>query len=223
MTVSNEQISAKVAEMAEVKKQKAILDLRYKELEAFFLKLGGESLRDSKRRTVNFEDNNGHDVIYTEAKSVKILSPAILKKLMGEAFGDYIKETIEPKYAFNSKELERTFASVYAVDTSDPERKLTVEEFFAQLPCDESAKVALRKKLKGAKFETDSKNLMAIGGFSEDDAADYAYLFAESLEWERFMNIVNVVGECSEFSDIKDIIKAINSAISVSDTTKITV
>lgn len=65
MTVSKEIIAAKVEEMAKVSKEKAALDIRYKELEAFFLKLGGDKLRDSKRRTCSFEDNDGHDVTYT--------------------------------------------------------------------------------------------------------------------------------------------------------------
>ena len=113
MTVSKEIIAAKVEEMAKVSKEKAALDIRYKELEAFFLKLGGDKLRDSKRRTCSFEDNDGHDVTYTEAKTVKIISPAVLKRLMGDAFGDFVKETVDPKYTFKSKELEHTFVSVY--------------------------------------------------------------------------------------------------------------
>lgn len=112
MTVSKEIIAAKVEEMAKVSKEKAALDIRYKELEAFFLKLGGDKLRDSKRRTCSFEDNDGHDVTYTEAKTVKIISPAVLKRLMGDAFGDFVKETVDPKYTFKSKELEHTFVSV---------------------------------------------------------------------------------------------------------------
>lgn len=220
MNVTQEQIAAKVAEMAELCKQKAIIDLKYKELEAFFLKLGGEKLRDSKRRTCTFDDNDGHDVTYTEAKTVKIISPAVLKRLMGDAFGDYIKESLEPKYTFKSKELERTFASVYAADITVPERKLTVDEFFEQLPCDDSAKSALQKKLKGANFLTDCKNLIAIGGFSEEDAADYAYLFAESLEWQRFITVLETM---ENGRSVEEVIKSINSAISVSDTTKITV
>lgn len=220
MNVTQEQIAAKVAEMAELSKEKATLDLRYKELEAFFLKLGGEKLRDSKRRTCTFDDNDGHDVTYTEAKTVKIISPAVLKRLMGDAFGDYIKESLEPKYTFKSKELERTFASVYAADITVPERKLTVDEFFEQLPCDDSAKSALQKKLKGANFLTDCKNLIAIGGFSEEDAADYAYLFAESLEWQRFITVLETM---ENGRSVEEVIKSINSAISVSDTTKISV
>lgn len=220
MTVSKEIIAAKVEEMAKVSKEKAALDIRYKELEAFFLKLGGDKLRDSKRRTCSFEDNDGHDVTYTEAKTVKIISPAVLKRLMGDAFGDFVKETVEPKYTFKSKELERTFVSVYSADIAVPEHKLTVDEFFEQLPCDDSAKSALCKKLKGANFLTDCKNLVSIGGFSEEDAADYAYLFSECLEWQRFMTVLETI---ENGRSVEEVIKSINSAISVSDTTKITV
>lgn len=128
MTVSKEIIAAKVEEMAKVSKEKAALDIRYKELEAFFLKLGGDKLRDSKRRTCSFEDNDGHDVTYTEAKTVKIISPAVLKRLMGDAFGDFVKETVDPKYTFKSKELEHTFVSVYSADIAVPEHKLNDEQ-----------------------------------------------------------------------------------------------
>ena len=61
-------------------KEKAELELKFKELEAFFLKLGSDKLRDSKRRTCSFEDDDGHDVTYTEARTVKIISPAVLKR-----------------------------------------------------------------------------------------------------------------------------------------------
>ena len=220
MNVTQEQVAAKVAEMAELSKQKAIIDLKYKELEAFFLKLGYEKLQNTKRKSYSFEDDAGHDVTYTEAKSVKIISPAILHKLMGDAFSDFVKETIEPKYTFKSKELERTFASVYSADIAVPERKLTVDVFYDQLPCDDSAKSALRKKLKGANFLTDCKNLVSIGGFSDEDAADYAYLFSECLEWQRFMTVLDTI---ESKHTVEEVIRAINSAISVSDTTKITV
>lgn len=116
------------------------------------MKLGGEKLRDSKRKTCTFDDNDGHDVTYIEARTVKIISPAVLKRLMGDAFGDYIKESLEPKYTFKSKELERTFASVYSADIAVPERKLTVDEFYDQLPCDDSAKSALRKSSRVPTF-----------------------------------------------------------------------
>ena len=70
MTVTNEIIAAKVAEIAKLTKEKAELELKFKELEAFFLKLGSDKLRDSKRRTCSFEDDDGHDVTYTEARTV---------------------------------------------------------------------------------------------------------------------------------------------------------
>lgn len=103
MTVTNEIIAAKVAEIAKLTKEKAELELKFKELEAFFLKLGSDKLRDSKRRTCSFEDDDGHDVTYTEARTVKIISPAVLKRLMGDAFGDFVKETVEPNVRVISK------------------------------------------------------------------------------------------------------------------------
>ena len=96
--------------------------------------------------------------------------------------------------------------------------EVTPEEFIEQLPCDDKAKAALAKKLKGAKFETDRDNLMKIGGFTEADASDYAYLFAEAKVWQTFRNLV----EMSGISEDK-LLKAINLGVAVDSSTKIAV
>ncbi len=223
MTVTAQEISSKIAQIKDIVRQKEELNAKYKELEAFFLRLGSDKLQNSKRKTQIFEDDYGRTVAYTEAKSVKIISPAVLHQLLGDAYDDFVKEENETKYTFKNKELERVFGGVYSAVPDVPANRLTLDEFFEQLPCDAVAKQALRKKLKGASFATDTKSLISIGGFDEDDAADYAYLFAESLIWDRFMTVAKIVGSVTEMSDTKDIIRAINSAIAVSDTTKITV
>ena len=139
---------------------------------------------------------------------------------MGDAFGDFVKETVDPKYTFKSKELEHTFVSVYSADIAVPEHKLTVDEFFEQLPCDDSAKSALRKKLKGANFLTDCKNLRFDWWFFRGRCRRLCVSFFKCLEWQRFMTVLDTI---ESKHTVEEVIKAINSAISVSDTTKITV
>lgn len=219
MTVSKEIIAAKVEEMAKVSKEKAALDIRYKELEAFFLKLGGDKLRDSKRRTCSFEDNDGHDVTYTEAKTVKIISPAVLKRLMGDAFGDFVKETVDPKYTFKSKELEHTFVSVYSADIAVPEHKLTVDEFLNSCRVTILQRVHFARSSRVPTFLQTVRISFRLVVFQRK-MPRLCVSFSECLEWQRFMTVLDTI---ESKHTVEEVIKAINSAISVSDTTKITV
>ena len=96
--------------------------------------------------------------------------------------------------------------------------KSTPGEVIAQLPCDDKAKAALSKKLKGAKFETDRDNLMKLGGLSEKDAGDYAYMYAEAVVWQTLCRVAEMSG-----ADKDCIIKSINLGVSVDSSTKIAV
>ncbi len=96
--------------------------------------------------------------------------------------------------------------------------KSTPAEVIAQLPCDDKAKAALAKKLKGAKFETDRDNLINIGGLSEDDAGDYAYMYAEAVVWQTLCRVAEMSG-----ADKECIIRSINLGVSVDSSTKIAV
>lgn len=96
--------------------------------------------------------------------------------------------------------------------------KSTPEEVITQLPCGDKAKAALSKKLKGAKFETDRDNLMKIGGFAEQDASDYAYLYAEAVVWQTFRNIAEMSG-----ADDARLLRCIDLGVAVDSSTKIAV
>ena len=96
--------------------------------------------------------------------------------------------------------------------------KSSPDDVIAQLPCDEKAKAALAKKLKGAKFETDRDNLIKIGGLSEADAGDYAYMFAEAVVWRTFCRVADMSGISRE-----KLAQDINLGVSVDSSTKIAV
>ena len=98
--------------------------------------------------------------------------------------------------------------------------KAKPSEVIAQLPCSAEQKAVLTKKLKGANFETDVKNLKEIGGFSESNASDYAYLFAEAVVYDTFLKLMKLSGNNGNADEY---IKEISVAVSVEDTTKITV
>ena len=78
--------------------------------------------------------------------------------------------------------------------------------------------MALSKKLKGAKFETNRDNLMKIGGLSESDAGDYAFMYAEAVVWQTLCRVAEMSG-----ADKEKIIRSINLGVSVDSSTKITV
>lgn len=95
------------------------------------------------------------------------------------------------------------------------------EEAVNELPItDEKSRKALKKKLKGRKYDSDKKILMEIGGLPEKDAGDYAYMLSEVANWNDFWNMLNLNGKTSA-KDTQHIIDYINSAVTVETTPKV--
>ncbi len=208
--------SEKVRELADTNADLAKLKARKSELEAWFAVIGNEALKDSKNKSISYNDGSGSSVIYTQAQKLTLESPGYLKKLLGDVFPDFIEEKNEPTYKVKSAAVERMLIGLYTGDYT----KAKPSEVIAQLPCSAEQKAVLTKKLKGANFETDVKNLKEIGGFSESDASDYAYLFAEAVVYDTFLKLMKL---SSNDGNADEYIKEISVAVSVEDTTKITV
>ena len=132
-----------------------------------------------------------------------------LKRIFWSA-AEAVKTEIKPK----NKDIERMLIGMFTGNYT----RSTPEEIIAQLPCGDKAKSALAKKLKGAKFETDRDNLMKIGGFSEQDAGDYAYLYAEAAVWQTFRSVAEMSG-----ADEARLLRCINLGVAVDSSTKIAV
>ncbi len=211
----NEDIVAKVKELSEVKAEIEKLNERKKALEAFFLERGGVDVTDTKYKSATYSDPDSQAAVtYTEAESLTINSPNYLKTALGAVFPDVFDEVVETKVKPKNKDIERMLIGMFTGNFT----KATPAEVIEQLPCDSKAKAALAKKLKGAKFETDRDNLMKLGGFSRQDASDYAYLYAEAVVWQTFRRI-------SEMSGGNDaaLLRCINLGIAVDSSTKLTV
>ena len=185
-------------------------------LEAWFLTAGNEALKDSKAKSICYKSHDGSSVTYTQAQKLTLEAPTVLKKLLGKAFPDFVEEKTEPTYKVKSAAVERMLIGLYTGDYT----KISPSGVIAQLPCSSEQQAALAKKLKGANFETDVKNLMVIGGFSEEDASDYAYLFAEAVVYDTFSRLMELSGTDR---DTEEIIKGLTVAVSVDDTTKISI
>ncbi len=214
--LNSAEYSEKVRELADTNADLAKLKARKSELEAWFAVIGNEALKDSKNKSISYNDGSGSSVIYTQAQKLTLESPGYLKKLLGDVFPDFIEEKNEPTYKVKSAAVERMLIGLYTGDYT----KAKPSEVIAQLPCSAEQKALLTKKLKGANFETDVKNLKEIGGFSESDASDYAYLFAEAVVYDTFLKLMKLSGNNGNADEY---IKEISVAVSVEDTTKITV
>lgn len=215
--LNNTEYSDKVKELSEVNAQLTALKAKKSELEAWFLMAGNEALKDSKSKSVCYQADNGSSVTYTQAQKLTLEAPAFLKKLLGNSFSDFIEEKSEPVYKVKSTAVERMLIGLYTGNYT----KMSPSEVIAQLPCSLEQQAILSKKLKGANFETDVKSLIEIGGFTEKDASDYAYLFAEAVVFDTFLRLVKVCG--AEDNPEEYYIKGLSVAVSVEDTTKISI
>lgn len=218
--LTQEQLSAKVAELFALNEEIKSLTAKKKEIEALFLTQGGAEIENTKYKSYAFHDDvTHHEVTYTEATSLSIVSPIYLKQLFGTAYPDIIKETTETKYKVASSAIERMLTGLFTGNYT----KITPSEVLEQLPCTADQRKALAKKLKGASFETDKKSLMAIGGFSEEDAADYAYLYADAVVWDTFVNVLQLSGKEVTDETVAELIKGINISLAVDETQKVSV
>ncbi len=210
------EVIEKVKELSAIKAQIAKLTERKKELEAYFLELGNEDVADTKYKSHTYADEESQAAVtYTEAQALEITAPNFLEGSLGEdVFKDIFEEKIKREIKPRDKEIERMLIGIFTGDYV----KLTPADVIAQLPCDEKAKAALAKKLKGAKFETDRDNLMKIGGLPEADASDYAYMYAEAVVWQTLCRVAEMSG-----ADKDAIIRSINLGVSVDSSTKIAV
>lgn len=205
----------KVRELSRIKADIAKLNERRKELEAYFLERGGDDVIDTKFKSAVYADPDSQAAVtYTEAQALTIVYPHYLKETLEAMFPDIFEESVKTEIKPKNKDIERMLIGMFTGNYT----RSTPDEVIAQLPCGDKEKAALAKKLKGVKFETDRDNLMKIGGFSEQDASDYAYLFAEAKVWQTFRNLV----EMSGISENK-VLKAINLGVAVDSSTKIAV
>ncbi len=211
----NEDIIQKVRELSAVRARIEQLNERKRELEAYFLERGGDDVADTKYKSATYFDPGSQAAVtYTEAQSLTVGAPNYLKTALGGLFPDVFDEVVKTDIKPKNKEIERMLIGMFTGNYT----KSTPAEVIEQLPCDDKSKAALAKKLKGAKFETDRDNLMKIGGFSAEDASDYAYLYSEAVVWQTFRRISEMSG-----GDDEALLRCINLGVSVDSSTKLAV
>ena len=207
-----------VTELAQITKQIDALKERKAFIEGKLQAQGAADLEDTKLKSKKYSDEYGNSVTYTIAQSVSIESTGFLKKLFGIAYSDIIKETQKTTYKINHAKYERMLIALYRKDFT----KITIEEFWQQLPCSAEKRKALMRKLSGVNFNKDMDNLINIGEFSTADAELYAFIYADAMVWSTVISVCKLSGMPSADEAIEEIMRLINAAISVSETAKLT-
>lgn len=212
MELNRTEIQSKVDRLVQIKSEIEKLRAEQNELEGFFLKICDDDLKNTKLKTVAYSGTSSNRVTATMAENLKPVYPSFFREIFGSAYSDAVTE--ETKYKLSAP-ASRMLVNLWQKSYT----KMTVGEVIQQLPCSAESKTALGKKLKGANFKTDVKNLMAIAGFSRADAEQYAYFIAEAATWESFLQLMKV-NKRSE-AEMKNVLDTINSAIVVEETPKI--
>ncbi|WP_207641727.1 hypothetical protein [Anaeromassilibacillus senegalensis] len=97
----------------------------------------------------------------------------------------------------------------------------TLNDAIQSIPVDDKAKKVLAKKLHGANYDGDVRNLQVIGGMDEAQAQEWAYLIQEAAVWDNFRQLL--MGAPTGCNDPEHILDLIRGAMVVEETTKITV
>lgn len=205
----------KIDRLAEIKQQISDLNAEKDRIEGEILLACREDLENTKYKTVTYSSDTGNRITATLAETLKITYPSLLKKIFGAAYGDIVKE--EVKYTLTApakRMLTGIWTGAYV--------RQTVDEAIKQLPVDETTLKKLAKKLKGANYANDKKNLMNIGSLSEQEASEYAYLISEAAIWQSFATVLELNGITDE-TEIDNITNIINTAMVVEETPKIAV
>lgn len=212
--LDKEALSKKIDRMAQLKENISELKSEYDQNEAEVLKQFSEDIENTKLKTIRYEGVNAA-VDATMVDKVTVTYPTILKKIFGDVYKDLVTEKTTYELTTPAK---RMLAAIY---NREIVRDMSFEQAIDSLPCSEKAKRALTIKIKGAKFDTDKKNLVKIGEIDEENADAYAYFFSEIINWEQFLRLLSVSGITSE-DEINDIMRDIDGAILAEKTPKIT-
>lgn len=206
------EIKAKVDELANLTKQQGEIKAKIDSIKAWFETMAVDDLRDTKLKTTEYWGNGNAKVIVGNSETVKPISMTMIKKMLGDVFGDFVKE--ETTYKM-TEPCKRLFSMMFMGNYTEGSLDATIKAITA----DEKIQRTLRKKLKG-KYEKDAVTLTKVAGLSETEASDWAYLAAEIINWEWMIQILTMAEWKGTPQEAIDIIKA---AIIVDEGIKVTV
>ncbi len=181
-------------------------------LKVFFERLATADLQDTKRKTVEYWGTGNEKIVVGNSETVKPISMTMIKRLLGDAFPDFVKEEVTYKM---TEPCKRLFAAAFLGNYTEGSLDKTIEA----ITSDEKIQKTLRKKLKG-RYQKDTETLIRAAGLSEQEASDWAYLAAEVINWEWILQVLKAAGWQGTVQEAIDIIRA---AIIVDEGIKVTV
>ncbi|MBO5449693.1 MAG: hypothetical protein J5994_10260 [Ruminococcus sp.] len=207
-------LSEKVQRYAEIKAEISELKSEADNIEAEILKASEADLEDTKFKSAVYSDISGNTITVTNADSVKLIYPAMLKEIFGKAYSDVVKEEITYKLSEPAKRLlSAVYNKEYIKDGS-------VEQILDGMKLDDKSRKTLEKKLKGANYSNDVKNLMKLGGLDEKSARENAYLVSEAVAWQNFVKLLTLNNEQLTDEVVERAVDMIDSAVIVERTPK---
>lgn len=212
--MNREDMNSVIDRMAAIKNEQKALDDEYEMLQAWLQKDAEDVLTDTKLKSIRRTTSTGNSVAITVSDTVSVVVNELLEPIFGKAYPSMVKE--EVKYSLKPA-AKRLLSAIWHQEYCEG----SVEEIISSLPCDDKAKKALLKKVKGVNFDKDKENLMHFAGLSEKDASDTAYLINEAAAWESISAIVKVNNDGEINNSILDDVKMkINAAVNVSRSMK---
>lgn len=201
--------------LKEIKQQMEALSAEKDRLESEIIMACQDDLANTKYKTLCYQTKAGNEAVVTLAESLKLIYPVMLRSIFGKAYPDMVKEEIKYSLTAPAKRLMTNLCTGKYIRQS-------FEEAVEQLPVEEDIRKKLAKKLKGANFDTDKKNLINIGELSEEDAAEYAYLLCEAAAWQSFVTLMKLNGVDTE-EELEELLVKINTSMIVDETPKVSI
>ena len=195
-----EQVRQYVDEYAALSLEAERIKGRMDWLKGYFETLATADLKDTKLLTAAYWGSQNSRVTVTNAATVKPVSLTMVKKLLGEISGDFIKTEITDTMTAPCKKLLAMAAQGNYTEGS-------LESVIGQISADPKIQATLRKKLKG-RWDKDKAMLMKVAGLPEQEASDWAYLAAEVINWEWLTQVLKAASWEGSPQEAIDIIRA---------------
>ncbi len=212
MIAERDEIREKADRLVELVNQQSEIKAEMDGIKAWFEKLATNDLKDTKKKTIDYWGSNSSKVVVGNSETVKPVSMTMVKKLLGDVFGDFVKEETSYKMTESCKRL---FAMMFLGNYTEG----SLDETIRVITTDEKIQRTLKKKLKG-KYEKDTETLMKLAGLPEQEASDWAYLTAEIINWEWMLQILKLAEWQGTPQEAVEIIRA---AVIVDEGIKVTI
>lgn len=201
-----------VNRLADIRQAMDALKEEQERIEGYFIARAEEELANTKRRSVAFAGDSGVRVTVTNAASVKIIYPALLRTLL--PYSDIVREDTAYRLTAGGKRLVGGLCRGEYLDC-------TVDDVLRQICADSAQLPQLTKKVRGKSPETDRRHIQAITGCTREEAEEAAYLVAEAAVWQEYDKLCQAMN--LDGRQRAELMATLNAAVIVEETPRICV